>query len=230
MSDTGLPSQAHDILKKVAYFSDLDLAALTYMEQATFRRVYNAGQVVLLEGEACQGMYILEEGWLKASKIGLDGREQTLQMLGPWDVFNSISVFTSAPNQATVTALETSTVWLIQRDVLLELLDNYPVLARQIINELAGKVQYLIRMIEDISLHSVESRLARILLEQAEAKAVQRHRWATQAEISSRLGTVPDVLNRALRTLVEKEIILVERHRIQILDQEGLEKIAQIAE
>jgi hypothetical protein len=37
------------------------------------------------------------------------------------------------------------------------------------------------------------------------------------------LGTVPDVLNRALRNLVEAELIEVERQQIRILDREGLE-------
>lgn len=230
MSDVEMLPKANDILKKALYFSDLDHAALTYLEQATFRRVYNAEQVILLEGEPCEGMYILEKGWLKVSRFGLDGREQILQMLGPGDVFNSLSVFNSVPNQATVTALENSAIWLIQREALLKLLEEYPILARQIIGDLAEKVQYLIRMVEDLSLRSVESRLARLLLEQSEGEAVQRHRWATQAEMSSRLGTVPDVLNRALRRLAEKEMIRVERHQIQILDKKGLKNIAQTTE
>ena len=85
-------------------------------------------------------------------------------------------------------------------------------------------------MVEDLSLRSVEARLARILLEKAEGDAVQRHRWATQAEMSSRLGTVPDVLNRALSKLAEKEMIRVERHQIQILNAMGLKSIAQTVE
>ena len=88
MSDVEIPLKSHDILRKAPYFSDLDHAALTYLEHATFRRVYNAEQVILLEGEPCEGMYILEKGWLKVSRFGLDGREQILQMVGPGDVFN----------------------------------------------------------------------------------------------------------------------------------------------
>ena len=230
MNNDGFSQKAHDILKAVSYFAKLDDVTLTSMEQAAIRRVYDAEQVILIEGEPCVGLYIVESGWLKVIKIGLDGREQVLQTLKPGDVFNAISVFTDAPNQATVAALETSAVWMVRREVLLNLLEEHPPLARQVIQELAGKVQSLIRLVEDLSLRSVEARLARLLLEQAEGESVQRRRWATQAEMASRLGTVPDVVNRALRKLSDGGLIHVERHQIQILDKEGLKTVAQTAE
>lgn len=230
MNNDGFPQKAHDILKAVSYFAKLDDVTLASMERAAIHRVYDAEQVILIEGEPCVGLYIVESGWLKAVKIGLDGREQVLQTLKPGDVFNGISVFTDAPNQATVAALETSAVWMVRREVLLKLLEQHPSLARQVIQELAGKVQYLIRLVEDLSLRSVEARLARLLLEQAEGDSVERRRWATQAEMASRLGTVPDVVNRALRKLSDGGLIHVERHQIQIFDKEGLKTVAQTAE
>lgn len=230
MSDDGFSKKAHDILKAVSYFAKLDDAALASVKQSALRRAYDPEQVILIEGEPCPGLYIVESGWLKAVKIGLEGREQVLQTLGPGEVFNAISVFTDMPNQATVAALEASVVWMVRREVLLKLMEVHPSLAHQVIQELAAKVQYLIRMVEDLALRSVEARLARLLLEQAEGASVQRRQWATQAEMASRLGTVPDVVNRALRKLAEKEMIHVERHQIQILDKEGLKTIAQTVE
>jgi CRP/FNR family transcriptional regulator len=218
------------ILKAVSYFSNLDEAALKLVAQSAVRRSFDPEQVILLEGEPCAGLYIVESGWLKAVKISLDGREQVLQTLKPGDVFNAISVFTEAPNQATVTALETSQVWLVRREALLLLMDERPSLARQVVKDLAGRVIYLIQLVEDLSLRSVEARLARLLLEQAQGESVPRRRWATQAELASRLGTVPDVVNRALRKLAELGMIHVERHQIQILNREGLKTIAQLVE
>ncbi len=230
MRDSDLEKRKHEILKGVSYFSDLDIAVLSSLTRDTSHRIYNADEIILLEGEPCLGLYVLEKGWLKVSKIGIDGREQILKTLRSGDVFNALSVFTDVPNQATVVALETSTIWLVQRAPLLKLIEEHLSLAHHVIEELAGKVQHLIRMVEDLSLRSVEARLARLLLEQAQDESVQRQRWATQSEISSRLGTVPDVLNRTLRKLAEKGMIRVERHQIQILDKEGLKVIAQILE
>jgi CRP/FNR family transcriptional regulator len=222
--------QNKGLLKALSYFADLDDAALNRVAGSAMRHVYNAGQVILIEGEPCAGLYVVESGWLKAVKIGLDGREQVLQTLKPGEVFNGISVFTDAPNQATVAALETSAVWLIQRELLLRMMDEHPTLARQVVKDLAERVMNLIHMVEDLSLRSVEARLARLLLEQAEGASVQRRRWATQAEMASRLGSVPDVVNRAMRKLAEGGLIHVERHQIQILDKEKLKSVAQMAD
>ena len=110
MSDDRFSKKSDSILKAVSYFADLDAVSLGSVERAAIRHTYDPDQVVLIEGEPCSGLYIVESGWLKAVKIGLEGREQVLQTLGPGDVFNAISVFTDTPNQATVTALETSAV------------------------------------------------------------------------------------------------------------------------
>lgn len=218
------------LMKAVSYFSNMDAAALKLVAQAVTRRVYDAGQVILLEGEPCAGLYIVEGGWLRVVKIGLDGREQVLQTLGPGEAFNAISVFTNVPNQATVTALEVSHVWIVRREVLLGMLDEHPALARQVVKDLAGRVMHLMRMVEDLSLRSVEARLARLILELAEDDTIQRRRWATQAEMAARLGTVPDVVNRALRKLAAAGLIHVERQQIRIIDRARLRVVAQVDE
>ncbi len=148
--------------------------------------------------------------------------EQILQFIGPGEVFNAISVFVESANSATGIALEPTTIWFIQQDVILELLDQHPEIGRIIIQRLAERVQQLIQMVEDLSLRTIEARLARYLIEQATEDQLARPRWATHAEMANRLGTVPDVLNRALRNLAKEDLIRVERHQIQILDVHGI--------
>ena len=44
--------------------------------------------------------------------------------------------------------------------------------------------------------------------------------------VASRLGSVPDMINRALRKPAEKGMIRVELYQIKILDKEGLKAVA----
>jgi CRP/FNR family transcriptional regulator len=217
-------------LSAVPYFAELDPATLQTVAQAAIRREYETGQVVFLEGEPCAGLCVVQDGWLKVVKLSPDGREQVLRIVSAGETFNEVSVFTTAPNPATVVALEPSTVWIIQRQVMLQLLDQHPGMARRILQNLAEHVLYLVSLIEDLSLRTVEARLARHLLERASAGKLRRHRWATQAEMAARLGTVLEVLNRALQGLVTEGLIEVERHQIRIVDRGGLKARAMLDE
>ncbi len=228
MPDSNAMQALVELLASVAYLENLDPVTLAAVARTASRRVFAADQVVFLEGESSGGLCVVQEGWLKAIKIAPDGREQILQLLGPGEVFNAVGVFASASNPATVIALEPSTIWVVERGTMLRLLEDHPRLARAVIQDLAGHILHLIQLVEDLSLRSVEARLARLLLEQAQAGVLSRQRWATQAEMAARLGTVPDVINRALRALAQDGLINVERHQIQILDKAGLERKAGI--
>jgi CRP/FNR family transcriptional regulator, dissimilatory nitrate respiration regulator len=228
MSTDDLMNTIKSALSTVPYFADLDSAFIETIAQRTKRQEYDTGQVVFLEGEQNVALYIVYSGWLKAIKMSPDGREQVLYFIGPGEAFNAIGVFVETANPATVIALESTVVWGIQKNVMLKLLDDYPRLAQVIIRRLAERVQQLVGMVADLSLRTIEARLARYLIEQSTEGQLQRPRWATQAEMANRLGTVPDVLHRALRSLAKDQLIRVERHQIQILDYAGLEVKAEL--
>jgi len=219
---------AVEALTAVTSFEGLDATTLNAIARVAIKREYGAGQVVFLEGEPCAGLYIVQNGWLKSVKTSPSGREQVMRFVGPGEVFNEIGVLVGEANVVTVVALEPATVWVIQRETLLQLMEEHPRLAHVIMRNLARRVQHLIGLVEDLSLRTVESRLARLLLEQSSADVLARRRWATQAEMAARLGTVPDVLNRALRNLTEEGLIQIQRHQVQILNRQGLEDKAKL--
>lgn len=219
------------ILRTVPYFAQLDDATLGHLARMTLEQAFEAGKIVFLEGEDCAGLYVVRHGWLKAFKLSAAGREQTLHFIGPGQTFSEISALSATPrNPASVMALAASSVLLVPRALLLQLLDENPALARLIIHNLVGRIQHLVGLVGELSLHSVETRLARVLLENAAGGKLLRQRWATQSEIAARLGTVPDVLSRVLRNLAEEGLIEISRREITILDFERLQQKALLDE
>lgn len=213
-------------IKQITLFAEMDEPSLQELAQASRWHEYETGEIVVLEGEAQPGLHYLQHGWLKVVKTSPSGREQILRFLEPGDTFNEIGVFTSQPNPATAVALEPAGVWLIPRAALLRLLQERPDFAQHIITKMAERMLYLVSLVTDLSLRPVTGRLARLLLEDAVENVLERPRWYTQAELAARLGTVPDVVQRALRTLESDSLIAVDRHQIHILDRPTLTKIA----
>ena len=216
-------------LAAISCFEPLSAADLEDLARKSVRRQYDTGQVILLQGEACGGLYVVEDGWLKVTRLNSAGREQVIRTVGPGEHFNEISVFADSPNSATIIALEPVSVCMLSRETVYNLLDEHPLVARSVIRSLARSVLEMVDLVAALSLRTVEARLARLLLDGAEESegVVARPRWATQAEIAARLGTVPDVLNRSLRKLSDEGLIEVKRARIRVLDRRGLEARAE---
>ncbi|MCL4299839.1 MAG: Crp/Fnr family transcriptional regulator [Anaerolineae bacterium] len=227
VSDT--PDPAAD-LRKIPWFNVLDQAGWNELLGATQLRSYQPGEVVFWEGDRPEAFYLVHQGWVKAVKLSAEGREQILDFMGPGQPLNVAPVFAEQDHPATLVAQEACELWAIPQSTLLDLLDRYPHMARLIIRTLAARLLHTISLIEDLSLRPVVSRLAKLLLMQLaddQQVVLPRQRWATQAEIAARLGTVPDVVNRALRSLAEEGLIRVTRHQIIILDRAGLAAKAQ---
>ncbi len=210
----------------MAILSGLGAAGVREVAQAAIWREFAQGGIVFLEEEESPGLCHLYSGWLKVVKMSMDGREQVLRHLGPGETFNEVGALSKRPNPATVIALEPAGLWIIPRHAIQQVIVSHPDLAMPILENMANRMAGLVNLVAELSLHSVEARLARYLLDQATDNLMPRQPWATYAELAARLGTVPDVFSRALRGLSEAGLIQVDRQSIRILDRAGLESRA----
>lgn len=213
-------------LSAFTFLKGLDEATLAELARSALFREYTPGALIFLEGDPASAIYYLQSGWIKVSKNSVEGREQILRTFGPGETFNELSVFANRANPATATALEAVGLWLIPRVSVHRLLVSHPEVGVHVIENIADHVIHLVSLVADLSLLSVEERIARFLLEEAEEEVMIRQHWATQSELASRLGTVPDVLSRALRRMVGHGAIELNRNEIRILDREMLETMA----
>lgn len=214
------------VLSQLPLFNALSAETQSaFLATATLQH-FQAGQVIYLEGEPANYVYILERGWVKSTRMTSEGREQGLLFLQPVEIFGDIAVFLGTTYPGTTTTLEDVDVWVLPSEKLLSLVEQYPDLALAVIRKLSERVLHYIGLVEDLSLRSVEARLAHTLLSNTELQnghlIVPRREWTTFDEMAIRLGTVRDVLSRAIKTLESKGYIKVEKHRIMILDAKGL--------
>lgn len=216
------------LLAKIRHFNGFSRDVLERIAAIATLRHFDAGQVIYIEGEPADTLYLLESGWVKATRMSREGREQAMLFLESGEIFGDIAVFNGTTYPGTVMALEDVNVWAIPAEEFLTLAKQSPALAMAIIHHLSDRVLHYIGLVEDLSLRNVESRLANTLLQHAKSidgqLLVPRREWTTFDEMAVRLGTVRDVLSRALKTLEADGLLRVEKQTIILLDPQELAK------
>lgn len=214
-------------LRGFSIFRGLDDAALSKLARGAVSRICKSKEMIFIEGESSSGLHYLASGCAKVIKQSLEGREQILRIINAGETFNDIGAFTDRPNPATVIALEECGVWILPRAVIAQTLREQPEMAQHIIENMADNLVQLVNLVADLSLRSVTARLARLLLDEADGDVIRRPRWQTQSELAARLGTVPDVLQRAMRALQSEGAIEISRQEIRIVNRATLETLCK---
>ncbi len=224
------------LLRRVPYFAGLPDAILTALSAVAIERSYRRGEMIFLEGEPCAGLYVVAAGEIKIFKLSPQGREQILHRLGVGGTFNDVAVLDGGPNPASAGAVSDASCLVIVRSDMRRLAETHPQLAWALIESIAHRARILVGMVEDLALRPVKARLAKLLLAEAVQAAasqdagddaIDRSQMVTQADMAARLGTVREMVGRALRELSEDGLIAMDRHRIVIQDREGLVAVAE---
>lgn len=211
-------------LADVPLFSMLPDDAIRRLERYLAQREYAPGQVIALEGDPCREVYIVARGVVRQRQLSLEGREYVLNYLGEGSCLNLVPALDGGSTIASADALTETTLYALPCDRFREALRASQEMTEAVAIYLAEETRRLSGMVRDLALYSVRARLARFLLEHAEHEP-SRQRW-TQAAIAASIGTVRDVVGRALRSLAEEGIIRRERGRLRIVDRERLEEVA----
>ncbi len=217
-----------DFLRRVPYFRHLESAALEALARSAQRLEFKAGTVIFTQDEPSAGLFIVEQGEVKACHISCQGREQILHVICCGDTFNDVAAFDGGPNPVTAIARTDVVLWCISRSDLQRIAAAHPELAWALVESIAKRTRHLVRLVQDLTMRSVRGRLACLLLAQIHGQPGETiPRLMTQEEMAGRLGTVREMVGRALRDMAADGILRFDRHRIVILDPERLVKEAR---
>ncbi len=212
-------------LQTIPYFSILDAQSLAVIAEQSQYHTFETEEIIFLEGDPAAGLWIIEDGSVKVSKLSPGGDEYIMHLLGPGDLFNVVAAMDGGPTPATAAALSLTSCWQIPADVIAQTIERNPRMARAVINMLAARARQLNQQIENLTLYPVTARLARFLL--AEAPSVA---GVTRVAIAGHLATTPETISRVLAKLQHMGAIRFDRHRILITDVEMLRTIASLSD
>ena len=213
------------MLQQLPYFAHAAGLTLSELAQQAVHCTFVPNEMIFLEGEPSAGLWIVEDGHVKAYKLSPDGQEYILRFFGPGDTFNDLAALDDAPNAASATAVTEVSAWVMPTAVFTYALETDHELALAVLQGLVGRVRHLVGQVEDLALRPVTARLAHFLLEQVEDTALA-HPAITRALIANHLATTPESVSRSLRVLEEAGALRFDRHQIIISQPETLRKLA----
>lgn len=209
-----------DYIKNIEYFKTLNEDKIAEISNFLKEENYETEENLFIEGEKSNGIYFVKTGTIKIYKSSKDGKEQILKLCYTGESFNDVTVFSGNINPASADAVIKSTVFLLSKENLENLIFKYPEISLNIIKSLTDKLRFLTGRIEDLSLKHTQERIGNILL-------LFEGQKLSQKMIADIAGTAREVVSRALREFSNQNIIRLNKRDIEIIDREKLKTMIE---
>lgn len=212
-------------LKDFSLFVSLKPETRKELAKASLLKDYSANTIFQMQDEPCEFVGFVRSGSAVIFRLSQNGNEQIISVLTPGMHFNTVPALDDKKNvRACIKAISPLSLLIIPVDIFRDLLQSHADLAFLILMDFAKRLDHLVQLVDELSLHSVRGRLAQFLLNQANNK--QNSKALTQDEIAAHLGTVRDVVGRTLRSFIKTGLIERKNGVIVLLNPKGLEEEA----
>ena len=194
---------------------------------------YKKNEIIYREGDKPTGLISLSEGKVKLFKEGVGGREQIVRLAKPVGFIGYRALFAEENYLATAITLENSSVCVIEKDALFEVLANNADLTMIILKSLATELGFSNSRCVTLTQKHVRGRLAESILVLRDTYGVEDDNKTIKAHLSREdLASLSNMTNsnaiRTLSTFAQEKVIEIDGRKIKILDLSQLEKISEL--
>ena len=192
---------------------------------AKFARIVEApiGTIGYREGMPC-GAYVMRlAGKSRVYKMSTSGREILLYRVGAGEtcVITTTCLLGDSDYPASTIVEEPIRDVLIPANAFHQLMIDSAVFRKFVMTNYGALISDLIVLLDEVAFHSLNARLAKVLLDANNATITRTHQ-----QIADELGTAREVVSRQLKRLELKGAVSLGRGHVEITDRKTLEKMA----
>ncbi|MFN9801778.1 MAG: response regulator, partial [Bacteroidota bacterium] len=185
--------------------------------------------VIYSEGDSPVGLYLLTRGKAKVFKSHELGKDLILRMLHEGDFFGYHAMLEGGPHRETAEALEDGEVVIFPKEDFFTLLEQSPVVMKQVIKFLSGSIADEQERLLLLAYSSVRKRTAEALLR----LQMRYHNGSSEPfsmaiareDLANMVGTATESLIRTLSDFREEGLVAVQGSTITLLDAQKLERM-----
>ncbi|WP_083189834.1 Crp/Fnr family transcriptional regulator [Orenia metallireducens] len=212
-------------LRNFILFQDMDDKELEELSKITYQKFYDKNEIIFLEGEVGDAIYLILDGLIKVFRTVESGREKTLALLGQWDFFGEMALLDKSVRSASIQAIKTSQLLVIDREKFNNLLLKFPQISLKIIVTLSNRLREANNQIKALTFKSVKERLHLVLLDLADRYGEESKdgivitKKITHQELANLVGTTRETITKLLNELIEGGLIIVKKRYLILIDE-----------
>lgn len=195
--------------------------------------IYRKGEYIFKEGSIPYGVYCVNFGKVKLTKMGLDGKDQIIRLVKPGDPLGYRSLLSNDRYNASAIALEDSGVCFIPKDLFMGVIQKDSTLTMEMFKLLSEDLKKADIQLTHIAQKPVRERVAEALLFIKETYGYEADGSTISAKISREdianiVGTATETAIRILSDFNKEGVISLKGKKIEIANSSKLLKIANI--
>jgi CRP/FNR family cyclic AMP-dependent transcriptional regulator len=216
-----------DLIRSIPLFSTLADEEFHQLAHIFVSRSYRKNQVIFLEEETGNYMYLVLSGKVKVAKAGSAGKETIVAIHRAGDFFGEMALLDGKTAPATVSAMEDAKIISVSgADFHRYLLHNQKVML-QIIQVLCTRLRQVWQT-QSLSSSTAEARIRMGLYQLAKRHGIRDAHGTiidlkiTHQELAEMVGTSRETVTRVLSRLREQGIIEIDQRRITLINLRAL--------
>ena len=210
-------------LRSVPLFSRLDLMGLNLIGSGCRLKRVSAGQPIVVEGEPGNALFIILSGRVEITRASSQGDIVFLAERANGDHFGEMTLIDGAPRSATVTAVETCRLLVLERTTLLHCIERNSQIAIAMLETMSARLREADQ--RQLGRSSIRERLLSFLAKEFETetgapltKGSTIRLRASRDEIGRRIGATRESVSREFSRLVDTGTLRVTGKQITMLN------------
>jgi CRP/FNR family cyclic AMP-dependent transcriptional regulator len=229
---TGAAKDYRHILESNGLFGGLSAAELDRVLGFARIESHRARETIFLKGSPGRGLLAVLEGRVQIRAPGADGREVTLNIIEPGEVFGEIALLDGRDRSADAVAMTACKLLVIDRREFVPFLKHNAEIALRLMAVLCDRLRRTTEQVEDLLFLNLSSRLAKKLLSLAaggerQSQGIRLKHKLSQRELANLVGFSRESVNKQLAAWQKDRLIQVDDGAITLLDEPQLQEIAE---
>jgi CRP/FNR family transcriptional regulator, cyclic AMP receptor protein len=218
--------------KRSALLSTVPAAGLHQIEQETEERTYRRRQIIYFAQQKNDYVFMLVSGRVKLLRVGASGREVTLDIVSPGELFGEANMFVpNSPYGSSAEVLEDSIVYAMRRTSIIATMANNMDALREFASLEVHRRHAAEQRLSEFVFYDVPTRLAHLLGKLSSFYSrpgsndpVMIKAKLTHQELANLVGSTRETTTLILNDFKRRRLIEFQGRKVIVLDADTLMK------